>query len=85
MHVEYSPEFLKRAARLPRQIVELFYRKEALFRIDSYHPSLDTHKLHGKDDGSYALSINRKYRVKFIFLPDGGALFFDIGTHDIYQ
>lgn len=85
MRVEYSPTFLKHAEQLPAKIVKLAERKEQLFRADPFHPSLETHKLHGKDRDLWAFSINRKYRIKFLFLADDRVLFLDVGTHDIYR
>jgi len=85
MHVDYSRQFLKSASRLPAKLIVLADEKEALFKADPFHPSLETHKLHGKDKGAWAFSINRKYRIKFLFLEGGSVLFFEIGPHDIYR
>ena len=84
MRVEYSDRFLKSAARLPAKLLTFADAKEALFKQQPFHPSLDTHKLHGKDKDMWAFSINQKYRIKFLFLPANAALFLDIGTHAIY-
>ncbi|MEK7106752.1 MAG: type II toxin-antitoxin system mRNA interferase toxin, RelE/StbE family [Patescibacteria group bacterium] len=85
MEIEYSRGFLKSASRLPTRIVELADRKEVLFRSEPFHPSLETHKLHGKDKGAWGFSVDRRYRIKFLFLENNRALFLDIGLHDIYQ
>jgi len=85
MRVDYSRQFLKSASRLPAKLIALADEKEALFKTNPFHPSLETHKLHGKDKGAWAFSINRKYRIKFLFLESGSVLFFEIGLHDIYQ
>jgi len=85
MRVEYSKKFLKSATRLPAQLIVLAERKETLFRLNPFHPSLDTHKLHGKDADAWAFSINRKIRIKFVFVANDSLLFLDIGTHDIYE
>ena len=58
--------------------------KEALFREFPYHPSLRTHKLHGKEKDLSAFWINQKYRIKFIFVAKD-VVFLDVGTHDIYR
>jgi len=60
-------------------------RKEQLFRIDPFHASLETHKLHGGDAPAWAFSVDRKYRIKFLFLGNDRVLFLDVGTHDIYR
>ena len=84
MHVEYSRSFLKNASRLPAKLIELADEKEALFKTNQFHPSLETHKLHGKEKDVWAFSINRKYRIKFVFVSSQHVLFIDIGAHDIY-
>ena len=85
MRVDYSRQFLKSASRLPAKLAVLADIKEALFKTTPFHPSLETHKLHGRDKDVWAFSINRKYRIKFIFLEGGNVLFLDVGLHDIYQ
>jgi len=85
MHVEYSDRFLKSASRLPKKLIELADKKEALFKQQPRHPSLRIHSLHGKDRGALAFWINQKYRIKFLFLGPASVLFLDIGTHDIYD
>ena len=82
MRVEYSDRYLKSASRLPAKIIALADAKEALFRESPFHPSLNTHKLHGKEKEVWAFSVNRAYRIKFLFLKNGAVLFLDIGTHD---
>jgi len=82
MHVEYSARFLKFASRLSVKLLVLASEKEALFKADPFHPSLDTHKLHGKDKDAWSFSVNRKYRIKFLFLKSNVVLFLMVGTHD---
>ena len=67
------------------KVKEAAKQKESIFRENPYHPSLETHKLHGKDSGAWAFWINNKYRIKFVFLDDTRVLFLDIGTYDIYS
>ena len=85
MRVDYSRQFLASASRLPARLIVLADEKEALFKTDPFHPGLETHKLHGKNKGAWAFSINRKYRIKFLFLDGGSVLFLEIGPHDIYR
>lgn len=85
MLVEYSRSYLKAARRLPWSLTALAGERERLFLTDPYHPSLRTHKLNGKDKGSWAFWINQKYRVKFLFLASEHVFFIDVGTHDIYS
>jgi len=83
--VETSNRFEKRYKKLPKKLREAAKQKEVLFRENPYHPSLETHKLHGRDAGAWGFSINQKYRIKFVFLTKDSVLFLDVGTHDIYQ
>jgi len=86
MHVEYSNKYLKAASRLSAKLIALADKKEALFRSDPFHPSLETHKLHGKEKDAWAFSVTQKYRIKFLFLTDTIVLFLDVGTHnDVYR
>ena len=83
--IRTSTLFEKQYRKLPKKIKELAKQKEISFRKNPFHPSLETHKLHGKDKGAWAFSINRKYRIKFLFVEDGNVLFLEAGLHDIYQ
>ena len=85
MNVSYSRKFLKNASKLPKKLFALAEEKESLFRENSFHPSLRTHKLHGKERGLWAFWINYHYRIKFLFLSDNCVLFLDIGLHDFYE
>ncbi|MDO8552054.1 MAG: type II toxin-antitoxin system mRNA interferase toxin, RelE/StbE family [bacterium] len=85
MHIESSPRFDKHYRKLPKRLKELAKEKEAIFRINPFHPSLETHKLHGKDKNAWGFSVDRKYRIKFSFLGNNRVLFLDIGLHDIYR
>ena len=80
--IEYAPRFLKHLRKLPKQIIAEAERKEAIFKSNSFHPLLHTHKLSGKEKEHWAFWIARDYRIKFIFLTDEEVLFLDVGTHD---
>ncbi len=85
MIIRVHPHFKKNYKRLPAEIKEKAKEKEKIFRQDPFHPSLGTHKLHGKDKDLWAFWINRSYRIKFVFLADSEVLFLEIGTHGIYK
>jgi len=85
IEVSYSRKFLRQISRLPSRIVDLAGNKEEIFKESLFDSSLETHKLHGKEKDAWAFSVTKSYRIKFIFLKDGGALFLEIGTHDIYR
>ncbi len=71
-------------SRLESRLIDLAQKKERLFKESPFAPNLETHKLHGKDKDGWAFSIDRKYRIKFVFVAENKVLFLDVGTHDIY-
>lgn len=77
--------FEKQFHDLPPNIKKMAEEKEEIFRNDPFDPRLNTHKLHGKDHGSWAFSVTHSYRIKFLFLPSDGVLFLAVGMHDIYK
>lgn len=83
-HIHYASDFQKAYRKLPRRIQDAVDRKDALFREDCFHPSLRTHKLHGPLRGLWSFWVTREYRVLFEFVKDG-IIFYDVGTHGIYQ
>lgn len=83
-NVHYASDFRKAYKKLPRNIQNATDRKDRLFRKNSSHPSLKTHKLHGPLDGLWSFWVTRDYRILFEFVKDG-AIFYDVGTHEIYK
>jgi mRNA-degrading endonuclease YafQ of YafQ-DinJ toxin-antitoxin module len=83
--VKYSHTFLKHLSRLPQKLIRKAEERELIFRQDVFDPRLRTHKLHGKDQDSWAFWIDFTHRIKFIFLNEEEVLFLDIGTHDMYK
>jgi len=82
--IHYTSDFRKTYKKLPRNIQGATDRKDGLFRKNPYHPGLRTHKLHGPLDGLWSFWITRDHRVLFEFVKDG-AIFYDIGTHEVYR
>jgi len=80
--VHVTPDFEKAFLRLPKYVQTLATRKDQWFRKDAFDPRLRTHKLKGELS---AYSVNREYRVLFRFLGPSEALYYDIGTHEIYR
>ena len=64
----------KLAIRIEKQIL--------LFEENSKHPSLRTHKLSGKLQEMWTISITMNIRMAYILLDQNTALFVKIGTHD---
>ncbi len=82
MRIFTSTGFDRRYKKLSQSIKIKAEEKEKIFVVNVFDPRLETHKLHGKDKLYWSYSIDRKYRVKFLFLSDGDVLYLTIGTHD---
>lgn len=82
MQIFTTSQFDKLYKKLPIRIKTKAEQKDKIFQNDPYHPSLEAHKLHGRDSEHWAYSIDNQYRIKFMFLDDGGALYLKVGTHD---
>ena len=81
--IHYSSDFRKAYKKLPKMVQDATDKKDALFRRNPFHPSLQTHKLHGTLRAVWSFRINQKYRILFEFVKDG-AVFYDVGSHSIY-
>ncbi len=81
----YSARFLKRAEKIPQEIIDLATEKEKLFKKSPLHPSLRLHPLKGELKGCWSLSVNKQYRIIFEYEENGGIIFLSIGKHDIYK
>lgn len=57
------------------------YKTIRLLENDIFLPSLKTHKLHGKFDGSYGCNIDYQYRIVFSF-DEKFVYLENIGSHD---
>jgi len=82
--VIYAPDFLRDIGNLPREITDLAFKKEKIFKENPFHPSLRTHPLKGKLRGLWSISINMYYRMIFQ-LEEDKVIFISIGKHDIYK
>lgn len=67
----------KKDPKLSKQIA----KQLKLFRVNPKHSSLRLHKLSGRLDNLWSVSINKSIRMAFL-LSDSEAYFVDIGTHD---
>ena len=82
--IHYTSDFAQAYKRLPSVIQKAVDRKDHLFRENPYYPSLRTHRLRGALEGLWSFWIMRDYGVLFEFIGDQ-AIFYDVGTHDIYK
>lgn len=88
MHIKeirYNDEFAKQFKTLPKTIQKRALTKELIFRENPFHPSLRLHKLKGKLEGLWSISVNMQYRIIFKPLENSTVLFVSIGVHAIYE
>ena len=64
------------------ELKKRFWKAMELFSKNPFNPRLRTHKLTGKLDGLWALSVEYDCRVIFKFLNKDEILLIDIGSHD---
>lgn len=83
--IHFNKDFSDQFKSLPALIQKKAIKQEQLFRENPFHPSLRLHKLKGKLDGLWSISLDRKHRIIFDVLGDGDILFISIGTHSIYE
>jgi addiction module RelE/StbE family toxin len=84
IRVYYTSDFRKAYKKVPERVQDMVDRKDKLFRKNPFERNLQTHKLHGPLHGLWSFWITRDYRVLFEFVKEG-AIFYDVGTHEIYQ
>jgi mRNA-degrading endonuclease YafQ of YafQ-DinJ toxin-antitoxin module len=82
MQIFTTARFDKLYKKLPLNIKVKAEQKDQIFQQDPYNPRLETHKLQGRDSEHWAYSIDKQYRIKFIFQNDGSVLYLKVGTHD---
>ena len=83
-NIYYHPQFRKSFLRLPKDIQRRAQERVKIFRGNPFHPSLDTHKLHGKLKDHWSFYIKGQYRIIFTF-DNSDVILLDIGPHDIYK
>lgn len=83
--VNTAPRFEKHFKRLPPSVQKQATEKDELFRGNPHHQQLCTHQLRGALEGFWSYSVNYRYRVLFRFVKQGEVLYYDIGTHAIYE
>jgi hypothetical protein len=83
-----SDTFWSKFYALPSRQKESVREKWRVFKVDPFHPSLGTHKIHRlsalAQQNIYSVVIESDLRV--LFKIDGGTIHcFDLGTHSVYQ
>lgn len=84
MIAQFSPLVVKDLEKIYKKNKKLFQQIEkqiTRFEQNPKHPSLRTHKLTGNMKNLWSISISEGYRMVYILLDEGTALFVKIGTH----
>lgn len=77
---EFDRQFKKLLKKKP-EIKQKVEYKINLFEINPQHPNLRLHKLKGKQQEDWSISIEEDLRLIFQYYPEG-ILLVDIGKHD---
>ena len=82
----YTESYIRRARRFIKRHPDLIGQYEKTLRLlelNPSHPSLRLHKLSGKHDDLYSVSINISYRITLeLILREDMIIPVDIGSHD---
>ena len=82
----FTDQYEKRARRFLRRHPDLeshYLKALRLLQANPFHPSLRLHKLSGRLDGLYSVSITLSYRITPEFLIKGEEIVpVDVGDHD---
>ena len=85
MKIRFSPDFikfLKKIKQTDKALTVHVQKQLKLFQLNPQHPSLRTHKLSGKMNDRWSISLSKSYRMIYILLESQEAYFIAIGTHD---
>lgn len=81
----YHRNFKKHYQELPKKIKILAEEREGVFRKNPQDPRLKIHKLSGRLKNIWSFSVDKNYRILFIYHKNREIIFLDIGTHEIYK
>lgn len=86
IEIIYSGPYIKKEEKFLKKhpdIAGQYEKTLKLLKLDPYHPSLRLHKLTGKLNELYSVSINIAYRISIDFIiQDEKIIPVDIGTHE---
>ncbi len=83
--VRFSPDLVKLLKKIKKKEYKLttqINKQLKLFQTHPKHPSLRIHKLSGKVQNRWSISITKNIRMVYILLKSDEAYFIAIGTHD---
>ena len=62
-------------------MVDRFYERLELFKVDIFHPILNNHALTGEHKDKRSFNVTGDYRVWFYYIGKDAVILTDIGTH----
>ena len=78
----YADEFKRRYRELPLSVQKKAERRERIFRLNPFHPSLGTEKLKPREKEYWSFRIDPSYRILFRFDNDNKKInFLTCGHH----
>lgn len=84
-HFHLSSDYVKEHRVLPLHVQKRVGKTLELFSQNPLHPSLRLHRLSGKWEGHWSLSITLKHRIIFKTMENDDVLLVSVGTHAIYD
>lgn len=81
----YTREFIRAYDKLPNALKEMVKERIQSFKDKKNHQQLKVHKLHGKYQGFFGFSVDRKYRIMFEWISKNEARLHTVGDHSIYE
>jgi len=89
MEISFSSQLdkdLKKIFRKDKELAQKVKKQLILFKQNPKHPSLRVHKLSGKLNNMWSLTINESIRMIYLLQDKDQAYFVDIGTHnEVYK
>lgn len=85
MRFSLSPlvlEKLKRIKQKDKKLTKRIQKQLLIFDSNPQHPSLRLHKLTGKKENAWSISITMNIRMIYRTINADTVYFVDIGTHD---
>ncbi|MFT4533298.1 MAG: mRNA-degrading endonuclease YafQ of YafQ-DinJ toxin-antitoxin module [Saprospiraceae bacterium] len=77
---------LAKFKKLHPEMREKYIKTLRLLGENPYHPALRLHKMKGKFEEYYSVSLNMKYRMMLDFIiKDDQVILINIGGHELYE